>query len=138
MLSGRCTGVSVSRGDEYEGRDSSQAGKVVDTRDFGALVRVARDGSSGGQAKLSRPGGRERAASRAHPSLDGLAEPARTPGAFARGAEPQRPESSGPPASRASTPREIFFMSKTRVQLDFDDEAYGQLQRLKERSGSRT
>jgi hypothetical protein len=33
---------------------------------------------------------------------------------------------------------EIFKMSKTRVQLDFDDDSYGQLQRLKERSGSRT
>jgi hypothetical protein len=31
-----------------------------------------------------------------------------------------------------------IVMSKTRVQLDFDDEAYAQLQQLKERSGSRT
>jgi len=29
-------------------------------------------------------------------------------------------------------------MSKTRVQLDFDEAAFAQLQQLKERSGSRT
>jgi len=29
-------------------------------------------------------------------------------------------------------------MSKTRVQLDFDEDAYGQVQELKDRTGART
>src|SRR3954452_25181755 len=105
-------------GDRREGRDSSQVRKVVNTREFGALVRVTGDGSSRRQGKLSRPGGRERAASGAHSSLDGLAEPARSSKAPALEAGTQRSASPGAGAVGASTPREIF-MSKTRVQLDF-------------------
>src|SRR3954468_18831315 len=111
-------------GMDREGRDSMQAGKVVNTREFGALVRVTRDGSSGRQGKFERPHGRERVASGTHPSLDGLAEPARSSEACALEAGTQRSASPGAHAGRASTPMEIF-MSKTRVQLNFDDDAYG-------------